>query len=416
MSSLYKSPGVHIESAGDRYIPLERVQTGVCAFLGVTAKGARNEPTRIGSWEQYKKLFGDDDSHMAQGVRGFFGNGGTSAYILNIAPPGGLDPVPDDYIGSQGVEEHGLRKLERIEDIDLIAAPDLAGQYGKSVGFPERSNILAVQRAIVDHCENMHDRFAILDAPRNLNVDEIVEWRRNFDTSHAALYYPWIKVRIGENVGEPIPPSGHIAGLFAQCDKREGVHRAAANVKLEGIVDVATRLKKRERDHLFEKQINTLVPFPGRGLRTWGARTLSSDSQWKQINVRRIFILVRKSIEIFAQWVVFEPNEPGLWKKLTRSIDVFLGDLWTDGALLGGAKDEAFYVKCDEETNPPESRDAGQLIVEIGISPVRPAEYIVVRIHQFTREHTDADKEAADEEAKAADARAAESARAAAEA
>ena len=190
--------------------------------------------------------------------------------------------------------------------------------------------------------------------------------------AHAALYYPWIKVRIGDKVGEPIPPSGHIAGLFAQCDKREGVHRAAANVKLEGIVDVATRLKKRERDHLFDKQINTLVPFPGRGLRTWGARTLSSDSSWKQINVRRIFILVRKSIEIYAQWVVFEPNEPGLWKKLTRSIDVFLADLWTDGALLGASKAEAFYVKCDEETNPPESRDVGQLIVEIGISPVRP--------------------------------------------
>ena len=149
MSSLYKSPGVHIESAGDRYIPLERVRTGVCAFLGVTSKGARNEPTKIGSWEQYKKLFGDDESHMAQGVRGFFANGGSEAYVLNIAPPGGLDPVPDDYIGNQGQEERGLRKLERLDDVDLVVAPDLVGQYGKSVGFPERSNVLAVQRAIV---------------------------------------------------------------------------------------------------------------------------------------------------------------------------------------------------------------------------------------------------------------------------
>src|SRR5207245_2586937 len=131
---------------------------------------------------------------------------------------------------------------------------------------------------------------------------------------------------------------------------------------------------------------NTLVPFTGRGIRIWGARTLSSDPAFVQINVRRLFILVRKSVEKYAQWVVFEPNEPSLWKKMVRSIDVFLGDLWKEGALVGAAQDEAYYVKCDEETNPPEARDAGELICEIGISPVKPAEFIVIRIHQWTRE------------------------------
>jgi len=128
-------------------------------------------------------------------------------------------------------------------------------------------------------------------------------------------------------------------------------------------------------------------------IRIWGARTLSSDPSFVQINVRRLFILVRKSVEKYAQWVVFEPNEPSLWKKMIRSIDVFLGDLWQEGALLGGTREQAYYVKCDEETNPPEARDVGELICEIGISPVKPAEFIVVRIHQWTRERTDADKE-----------------------
>jgi phage tail sheath protein FI len=393
MSSLYKSPGVHIESAGDRYIPLEAVETGVCAFLGVTASGPPNEPTRIGSYEQYARVFGDDGGVTAQAVQGFFDNGGSSAYICNVAPEGGLDPAPDDYIGQQGTEVRGLRALEAIDGIDLVVAPDLMQHYGNSVGFPEQKHVQAVQRALIDHCERMHDRMALLDALPGMSVDEVVTWRRQFDSSHAALYYPWIRVRVGQEVGPPLPPSGHLAGLIARTDKEEGVHRAPANLKIEGLVDVAQRLRKRERDHLFDHGINTLVPFPGRGIRSWGARTLSSDQSFKQIDVRRIFILIRKSIERYAQWVVFEPNEPALWKKLTRTIDVFLGDMWKKGALLGGSADEAYYVKCDEETNPPEAQDVGQLVCEIGIAPVKPAEFIIVRIHQFTRERTDADKD-----------------------
>jgi phage tail sheath protein FI len=401
MSSLYKPPGVHIESAGDRFIPLERVDTSVTAFLGIASKGPRNEPTRVGNYQQFANLFGDDQSHLAQAVQGFFDNGGQKAYIVNVTPDGGLDPTPDDYIGDQGTAVRGLRALERVPDIGLLVAPDLAGQYKKSVGFPELSHVLVVQRAIVDHCERMHDRFALLDMPGGFKFQQALDWRAQFDTSHAAIYYPWIKVRIGEEVGPPIPPSGHIAGLVAQADQQTGVHRAPANLKLEGLVDVDTRLKKRERDHLFEHGVNTLQSFPGRGLRIWGARTLSSDSSWQQINVRRIFILVRKSIEIYSQWVVFEPNEPTLWKRITRTVEVFLRDLWKQGALLGAKEEEAFFVKCDDETNPPEARDVGQLLCEVGIAPVRPAEYIIVRVHQFTRERTDEDKQAPAEAAAA---------------
>jgi Bacteriophage tail sheath protein len=392
MSSLYKSPGVHIESAGDRYVPLERVETGVTAFLGVTDKGPRQVPTRVGSFEQYEKVFGAGSSFMTHALRGFFDNGGRGAYILNV-DSASFDPTPDDFIGQQGVEPRGLQALERIEDVDLLVAPDLMFQYKRSVGFQEPEHVLAVQRAMVEHCEKMHDRFCLLDALPGHDLKEALEWRGHFDSSHASFYFPWIKVRLGEEVLSPIPPSGHIAGMIARTDKLEGVHRAPANQPLQGLVDVAQRVRKRERDHAFDHRVNTLIPFTGRGIRIWGARTLSSDPSFVQINVRRLFILVRKSVEKYAQWVVFEPNEPSLWKKMIRSVDVFLGDLWKEGALLGATQDQAYYVKCDDETNPPEAREVGELVCEIGISPVKPAEFIVVRIHQWTRERTDADKE-----------------------
>jgi phage tail sheath protein FI len=370
------------------------VETGVTAFLGATATGPRHEPTRVGSFEQYDKVFGSGDDFMTHGVRGFFDNGGRTAYIVNITPEGGLDPAPDDYIGQQGTKERGLRALERIDDADLLVAPDLMFQYGRSVAFQEESRVLAVQRAMLEHCEKLRDRFCLLDPLPGHGLSQALEWRRQFDSSHASFYFPFIKVRRGEEVLAPIPPSGHIAGMIARNDKLEGVHRAPANQPLEGLVDVAQRVRKRERDHAFENRVNTLVPFIGRGIRIWGARTLSSDAAFAQINVRRLFILVRRSVEKYAQWVVFEPNEPALWKKIARTIDVFLADLWKEGALVGATQDEAYYVKCDEETNPAEARDAGELVCEIGIAPVKPAEFIVVRIHQWTRERTDADKEA----------------------
>src|SRR2546421_4161702 len=210
MPSLYKSPGVHIESAGDRYVPLEAVETGVTAFLGVTLQGPRQQPVRIGSFEQFEKVFGDDHGFFSAGVRGFFENGGRTAYVLNVEPEGGLDPTPDDYIGAMGAEWRGLRALERLDDVDLLAAPDLMQQYGRSMGFTQPEHVLAVQRAMVDHCERMHDRMALLDALPGMDLRAAVEWRGHLDSTPAAVLFPRVRIRPARGVLPPRAPSPRI--------------------------------------------------------------------------------------------------------------------------------------------------------------------------------------------------------------
>lgn len=385
---LYRTPGVHIESAGERFKPLTEVRMGTCAFLGRTRSGDSHKPVKVDSFDRYCSIFGNDGSVTTQAVRGFFENGGSLAYIVNVNPADGRPVTPDDFIGAKGRILRGLRALEPVEDVDLVVAPDLMACYRKEIGFDTIDNLHAVQRAMIDHCERLKDRFAILDAPPDLDLDGIVAYRRQFDTSYAALYYPWVITRIGEAAAPAIPPSGHVAGVYARCDSEWGVHRAPANLPISGIVDIDTFVHKRERDLLFDNRINGLHAFPARGMRIWGARTLASDKAFTHINVRRLFIMLRRSIDVFAQWVVFEPNGVALWKTLRRSCEAFLYEQYKKGAIIGGKPEEAFYVKCDEETNPPEGQAAGELVIEIGVAPVKPAEFIVVRIHQWTREAT----------------------------
>lgn len=382
----HRTPGVHVESAGERFKPMEAVRMGTCAFLGRTPQGPSQTPVRVDSFERFRAVFGDDGGVTSQAVRGFFDNGGVSAYVVNIAAADGGLLRPDDFTGIARGEPKGLRLLEGVEAIDLVAAPELVACHGREPSFRSLDTLHAVQAEMVAHCERMHDRFALLDPPPDFELDDVLDWRARFDTSYAALYYPWVVPRIGEAAGEPIPPSGHVAGLFARCDHETGVHRAPANLPLHGLVDVAAFVHKRERDRLFDAQVNGIHAFTARGLRVWGSRTLSSDRTYAHVNVRRLVLMLRRSIDRFAQWVVFEPNDESLWKTLTRSIEAFLFEQFKRGALVGATAQEAFYVKCDAETNSPEAIEAGELVVEIGIAAVRPAEFIVVRIHQWTRE------------------------------
>ena len=279
----------------------------------------------------------------------------------------------------------GVEGLEVLDDITMVCVPDLMTTMpGEKLNL---DMVKSVQAMMIAHCERMGDRVAILDAPPDMLPQEIKKWRMNvtgFDTSYAALYYPWIKIMDpATDLIINIPPSGHMAGIWARSDNTRGVHKAPANEIVLGAVGLSYQTTKGEQDTLNPIGVNCIRAFPGRGIRVWGARTLSSDPAWRYINVRRLFNFVEKSIENGTQWVVFEPNDRKLWARVSRDVSAFLRMVWRDGALFGSAPAEAFYVKCDDELNPPESRDLGRLIIEIGLAPVKPAEFVIFRISQW---------------------------------
>jgi phage tail sheath protein FI len=292
----------------------------------------------------------------------------------------------DDYQGS-AVERRGIAGLEALDDVTMICAPDLMMSYQN--GEIDMKGVQSIQQSIIDYCELVRYCFAILDAPPGMMPQEIKEWRMqvNYDTSRAALYYPWIEVpnMTGEGgTTRLIPPSGHIAGIYARTDSTRGVHKAPANEVVRNCVGLEVTVTKGEHDLLNPIGVNVIRSFPGRGIRVWGARTLSSDASWRYIPVRRLFNMIEESIERGTQWVVFEPNDQFLWGRVKRDVSSFLKMVYRTGALFGATPEEAFYVKCDAETNPPEARDLGQLVVEIGIAPVKPAEFVIFRVSQWS--------------------------------
>ena len=290
-----------------------------------------------------------------------------------------------DIVGD-AAERTGISGFEVAEDITMVCCPDLMALY--QAGSLSMEGVKAVQLAMIAHCENLKDRFAILDCPPGLSPQQVKDWRMNeagYDTKYGALYYPWLQVGNPAGNGESllVPPCGYMAGVYARSDTERGVHKAPANEVVRGAIGVEKQITKSEQDILNPIGINCIRSFPGRGIRVWGARTLSSDPSWRYINVRRLFNFVEKSIQLGTQWVVFEPNDMDLWARIRRDITAFLTMVWRSGALFGATPSQAFYVKCDEETNPPEARDLGQVIIEIGIAPVKPAEFVIFRISQW---------------------------------
>ncbi len=303
---------------------------------------------------------------------------------LNIEQNLMLPATTTDFQG-EVTERTGVEGLESIDDITMVVVPDLMTVApGQKLDL---NMVKAVQTMIIGHCERLGDRVAILDCPPNMSPQAIKNWRMNtagYDSSYAALYYPWIEVNDPvHNKPALIPPSGHMAGIWARSDNTRGVHKAPANEVVRGATGLAYNVTKGEQDTMNPFGINCVRAFPGMGIRVWGARTLSSNPSWRYINVRRLFNYVEKSIERGTQWVVFEPNEPRLWGRVRRDVTAFLTMVWRDGALFGGSPGEAFFVKCDAELNPSESRDLGRLIIEIGMAPVKPAEFVIFRISQW---------------------------------
>jgi phage tail sheath protein FI len=296
-----------------------------------------------------------------------------------------VDVGPDDYVGNSA-DRTGFAGLETVDAVTMVAVPDLMAAYRQ--GAIDLEQLQAVQLGMIAHCELMGDRMAILDPPPGLSPQQVLEWRTEtagYDSKYAAVYWPWIKIfdpASGQNI--LAPPSGHMAGIWSRTDDTRGVHKAPANEVVRGAIALESALTKNEHDLLNPVGINCIRVFPGRGIRVWGARTLADDQAWRYINVRRLFNYIEKSVLDGTQWVVFEPNDLDLWQRIRRTINAFLLRVWRDGALFGATPDEAFYVKCDAETNPPEIVDAGQVVCEIGIAPVKPAEFVVFRIAQFS--------------------------------
>lgn len=300
---------------------------------------------------------------------------------LNFALINGADgstPTDQQYVGVDlgPGNRTGLQALTDRDVVSIVAVPGITTQ--------------TVQNAIITHCESLLDRFAILDPVYNGQpLDDIQAQRGQFDTKYAAIYFPNLRANdplTGSEIA--LPPSGHMAGIYARTDIEVGVHKAPANAVVRGITRFDLNITKGEQDILNPANINVLRDFrlSNRGLRVWGARCLTSDSAWKYVPVRRLFIFVEESLDEGLQWVVFEPNAPPLWARVVQSVTAFLVSVWRAGALFGVKQEEAFFVRCDQTTMTQDDIDNGRLIVLVGIAPVKPAEFVIVRIQQYTAE------------------------------
>ncbi len=270
----------------------------------------------------------------------------------------------------------GLTAFKGIEDISIVYAPNAVPVSG-------------LVDALISHCENLRYRFAILDSKQARSEVPDIDPRSDSSngfrpTDYAAFYYPWIKVANPDTgMLQLMPPGGYVAGIYARSDTERGVHKAPANEIVKGASDLEFQIMKGEQDVLNPRGVNVIRAFPGRGILVWGARTLSSNTLWKYINVRRLFIYVEASIEKGTQWVVFEPNDDRLWARVKATINQFLTGVWRSGALMGTTPEEAFFIKCDRSTMTQDDIDNGRLICIIGIAPVKPAEFVIFRIAQW---------------------------------
>jgi hypothetical protein len=376
VSYAYRSPGVYREDVFVR--PAVALPTGVPGFVGFGATPG-DAPVLLHRADDLAAGFtaaAGVPGYLADAVAGFFDNGGERCYVVGADAGGDREQALKDAIANFGP----------LDDLDLVAVPDamiLAADAAQRV-----------QQAAIAHCSEHGNRFAILDAPNGQDphdpaidvVAVLTAWRRQLalggqQLANAALYYPWLKVSAtAAPGGRPVPPCGHVAGIYARSDTRVGVFKAPANEELLSVLDLEFPIDAATQDGLNPEGINCLRAFPGRGLRVWGARTLSQDTDWRYINVRRLFLTLTRWIDRNLTWAAFEPNTPRLWLRIQRELNVYLAKLWQAGALKGASTAEAFYVKCDAETNPAEDREQGRVTTEIGLAAASPAEFIVVRI------------------------------------
>ena len=391
----YEYPGVYIEEIDTGSRPIEGVGTSTAAFVGVAPNldAHLHKPFAVNNWSQFVKEFSAGDAAstpLVQAVYGFFLNGGGRCYVVNVGK--------NKELVGDAKQRKGIDTLEEVDEVAIVAAP----------GFADAASY----DAVLSHCEKLKDRVAILDSPDSdskFDLDSLKtvatsgpakpkkpDAGTTADASagaggalarasnYGAYYFPWIVMRDPFSPADTVnaPPSGHIAGIYARTDATRGVHKAPANETVRGALDVRYNVTRQEQGTLNSLGVNCIRQFATQGIRVWGARTRADDPQWRYLNVRRLFNQIEESIANGTRWVVFEPNDLSLWKSIRRDVTAFLMLQWRQGALMGATPEEAFFVHCDAETNPPEVVDAGQVVTVIGIAPVKPAEFVIFRIGQ----------------------------------
>ncbi len=378
----FLSPGVYVIEE-DITPSIAGVGTSTAAFIGESTGAkmpndpggtpyplvAADTPFLVTNWEQFKRQFGDWDAGnqiLAHSVYGFFNNGGGRCWVARVNDI----TVVNDVTAV-------LAKMEAIDEIAIVAVPGSVDD--------------AVRTAVITHCTNMKDRVAVLDGNRANPPSTAAAVQGGVgDSDYAAMYFPWIEVSDPVTGGKAfVPPSGFMAGIYARVDTNRGVHKAPANEVVFGALGLEYNTSKNEQDGLNPDGINVIRSLNG-NIRVWGARLLGGDQlegngKIKYLNVRRLMNFLEESIDQGTQFAVFEPNSNPLWQKITRSVTAFLTGVWRDGALFGLVPEQAFRVICDETTNPPDVRDRGQVVTEIWVAPVKPAEFVIFRINQVSQ-------------------------------
>ncbi|WP_168790617.1 phage tail sheath family protein [Paraburkholderia aromaticivorans] len=403
-----RPPGLYFDWQAIAANAPARLPSGVPLFVGLTGPvqpGQDAAPVRrLTRWQQFDEAFASDSvsSLLACAVRGFFENGGRLCYVMPVE----LAPDPPAEVGVDMHASHVTSAflalfeiggpLEQVEEIDLVCVPDIMTR----VIARSAESVIELQGSVMEYCARMGDRFAILDVratdpdssmtdPRHDDVvmDAVGHWQ-SLPANHGALYFPWIRVK-GHRASDGtaradmlVPPCGHIAGVYARSDRRIGVHKPPANELLEGALDLSFDLDDSGQTKLNGAGVNCLRASPGWGIRVWGARTLNDRSAWMYVNVTRVMLALKRWLDHDLRDLVFELNDPVLWGIITERIDRHCAELYRHGALKGQRPSEAYFVKCDAETNPPYSRDSGVVVAEVGLAPEVPSEFVIVRITQ----------------------------------
>ncbi|WP_311214834.1 MULTISPECIES: phage tail sheath subtilisin-like domain-containing protein [unclassified Arthrobacter] len=450
----YQAPGVYVQEVPSGARAIGQVNTSIAGFVGLAPnRDALVDELRVlDNWTQFVDQYVGNataGTPLSNAVYGFFSNGGSRCYVVNIGEDGSLTGT--------AAKPTGLTLFEAVDDLSMVAAPGFATAEAYAalqahVEHPLRQDRMAIMdtvekvddvgaltraatSGVPDGAASLESDGATTDADSDADASEAGDATEEADDAggnppssssvpsdapdwpdstraaasasasaspdaeageqqdlgapqspggYTALYYPWI-VMIDPVSGKKVtqPPSGHIAGVWARVDATRGVHKAPANEPIQGAIDLVRRVSRGEQEVLNPAGVNCIRYFPGEGIRIWGARTKAPEaSEYRYVNVRRLTNMIKESVADGTRWVVFEPNDHTLWKSIRRDIGAFLTNVWRDGALLGTTPQQAFFVKCDEETNPPEVRDAGQVVTLIGIAPVKPAEFVIFKLMQ----------------------------------